>query len=44
MELYIATSAAAIALILYQNYKINDLRELYQNNLKQLRDIKTWIK
>lgn len=25
MELYIATSAAAIALILYQNYKINDL-------------------
>ncbi|MBT3985156.1 phenylalanine--tRNA ligase subunit alpha [archaeon] len=30
--------------IILEFYKINDIRELYKNDLKQLREIKNWIK
>jgi phenylalanyl-tRNA synthetase alpha chain len=30
--------------MIIDNYKITDIRELYKNDLKQLREMKTWIK
>jgi len=33
-----------MARIISEYWKISDIRELYQNNLKQLREIKAWLK
>ncbi len=30
--------------VMMDYYKINDIRELYKNDIKQLREIKTWLK